>query len=99
MAAFLYFSVIRPGMGPKDPTDFSIEGSIPIILKEKGKELWRFRRHFQFKRIEQTSSLPYLVMRDIDGDGSREVLFSTQTQDETREGEVFRFSRGGRKSW
>jgi hypothetical protein len=112
MAAILYFSIIRPGLGPKEPADFSIKGSALIILNGKGKELWRFetglenllgeesyRRHYQFKRLDRSSWLPYLTIRDVDNDGNREVLFSPQTQDETKEGDVFCFDRRGKLLW
>ncbi|HUU36901.1 MAG TPA: VCBS repeat-containing protein [Candidatus Desulfaltia sp.] len=111
-AAVLFFSVIRPGLGPKEPADFSIKSSTLIILNEKGKELWRFntglenlcgeekyRQHYQFKRLDHTSYLPYILIRDIDDDGSQEVLFSVQTQGETKEGEIFCFDRRGRLLW
>jgi hypothetical protein len=113
VAGALYFLVIRPALGPKEPVDFLIKGSTLIILNDQGSELWRYntglenlcgnevyRQHYQFKRLlNRHSSLPYLLIGDIDGDRSREVLFSPQTQNETKEGEVFCFDRKGKLLW
>ena len=43
--------------------------------------------------------MPYLLIKDLDNDGRREILFSPQTLDETREGNVVCFDRKGRVLW
>jgi hypothetical protein len=111
-AAVALFLFIRDELSPKEPADFSIKGSALAILNDKGKVLWRYdtgvenlweerdyRGHFQFKKRNHTVHLPYIMIKDLDQDGSREVLFSIQTQDETKEGELFCFNRKGRPLW
>jgi hypothetical protein len=111
-AAVALFLFIRDELSPKEPADFSIKGSALAILDDKGKVLWRYdtglenlsseetyREHFQFKRRNRTVHMPYLLIKDINHDGRREVLFSLQTQDEAREGEVLCFGRKGRPLW
>jgi len=106
------FEFVLPGLGPREAADFGIKDSSLIIFNEKGKELWRYntgvenlweekdyREHFQFKKSNHIVDLPYIIIKDLDRDGSREVLFSIQTQDETKEGEVFCFNRKGRPLW
>ncbi len=97
------------------PSDFHIRGSVLSILDDKGRELWRhdtgvenlseesrYRSHFQFRRQDDETGaelLPHLVIKDLDGDGRPEVLFSTQTQDEWNEGELICFGPGGEVRW
>jgi hypothetical protein len=110
--AVALFFLMQGEMAPKEPVDFKIKGSVLAILNESGKVLWHYdtglenlareelyRRHFQFKRVEQKSPLPYLLIRDLDRDGRREVLFSLQTQDEAGEGKVLCFDSKGRLLW
>jgi hypothetical protein len=110
--ALLFFLFVWPGRGPKEPANFTIKGSALAILDDAGKILWRYetglenlcgeeayRSHFQFKRRDHTAQLPYLLIKDLNHDGRREVLFSLQTQDETGEGEVLCFDRKGRPLW
>lgn len=81
------FVLIKPFQSKKS-ADFTIEGSILVVLNEKGKEVWRFdteleklvnekiyRLHFQFKRSDGDKGryLPHLIIKGI----SRE---STGTQ-------------------
>jgi excisionase family DNA binding protein len=104
---------LRPGMN-REPLDFRITGSALIILNDQGTELWRYntglenlleegsyRQHFQMKRKDanDTSLHPYLMIKDINRDGKKEVLFSTQTQDEFNEGLLFCFSDNGKILW
>ncbi len=97
------------------PSDFHIRGSVLSIIDDKGRELWRYdtglenlseesryRSHFQFRRQEDETGaevLPHLVIKDLDGDGRSEVLFSTQTQDELNEGDLICFGSGGDVRW
>jgi len=111
-ATVVLFLFIRDELSPKEPADFSIKGSALAILNDKSKVLWRYdtglenlsseetyREHFQFKRRNRTVHLPYLLIKDINHDGRREVLFSLQSQDEAREGVVLCFDRKGRPLW
>jgi len=110
--AVALFFLIRDEFVPKEPVDFRIKGSALAILNDAGKVLWRYetglenlageelyRKHFQFRRADQTVQMPYLMIKDLDRDGRREVLFSLQTQDETGEGKVLCFNRKGRLLW
>jgi hypothetical protein len=97
------------------PSDFRIRGSVLSILDDRGRELWRYdtglenledeatyRRYFQYRRIDPATwagRMPHLVIKDIDGDGGAEVLFSTQTQDELNEGEIICFGHKGGLRW
>jgi hypothetical protein len=110
-AAVLFF-LFKDGLFPREPADFRIKGSVLSILDDEGKILWRhdtglenlageaaYRSHFQFRRVEHSAELPYLLIKDLNNDGRREVLFSPQTLDETREGSVVCFDRKGRVLW
>ncbi len=97
------------------PSDFHIRGSVLSILDNKGRELWKYdtglenlvdeagyRACFQYRRIVPETwagRMPHLVIRDLDADGSPEVLFSTQTQDELNEGEIICFGPRGNILW
>ncbi len=110
-ALFLVFMPItRPGF----PIDFKIEGSKLVMLDGEGRELWEFdtglsnladeefyRSHFPSKRLTlgATVNQPYLLIEDVNADGSPEVLFSIQTRDEMREGILFCFSSRGKTLW
>jgi len=62
-----------------------------------------YREHFQFKRNREdrpgTRDLPHIIIKDINNDNSSEVLFSTQTQNEFNEGELFCFDHKGNHMW
>ncbi len=107
------FVLLKPFQSNR-PADFKIEGSVLVVLNEKGKELWRFdteleklvdektyRLYFQFKhdRGDRARYLPHLIIKDIDSDNSPEVLFSTQTQGEFGEGELYCFDHKGQPLW
>jgi hypothetical protein len=98
----------------RQPSDFRIRGSVLSVLDEKGRELWRYdtglenlepedvyREHFQFRRMgkDWVRVLPHIIIVDLDVDGRREVLFSTQTQDELNEGELICFDSRGDVRW
>jgi hypothetical protein len=111
-AAVVLFFLFRDELTPEEPADFAVKGSALAILDDAGRVLWRYntglenlcgeetyRSHFQFRRSDRTAQLPYLLIKDLNHDGRREVLFSLQTQDETGEGEVLCFDRKGRPLW
>jgi len=88
--------------GSSVPFNFDIKGSSLLILNEKNSKLWSFdtglsnlcneefyRDRFQEKRRNASMdrySIPYLMIKDLDRDGKKEVLFTTQTRDERKEG-------------
>ena len=100
---------------PKTPNSFKIADSQLFILNKRGNTLWSYEtgienlcaqniyeNHFQYKRISAESGareLPHLIIKDIDADQKPEILFSTQTQDEFGEGELFCFNAAGKKMW
>lgn len=99
---------------PRAPDDFRIDGSDLVILNERGKELWRhttgvknlaseklYRTHFQRKgRTEEGhSTLPNLILEDIDNDGKVEVLFNILAEDNFGGGSVLCFSQKGKRLW
>ncbi len=109
----IFYLELRPTRS-REPLDFRIAGSALIILNDQGTELWRFntglenlleensyRQHFQMKRkgAGDVTLHPYLLIKDINRDGKKEVLFSTQTQDEFNEGSLFCFSDNGKTLW
>ena len=64
----------------------------------------KYRNQFQNKKLvikddRSYVSLPCLVIKDIDNDGRKEVLFSIQTEDELNEAELFCFDYKGGKRW
>ena len=96
------------------PFNFDIKGSSLLILNEKNSKLWSFdtglsnlcneeiyRYHFQEKRRNDLGgySIPYLMIKDLDRDGKKEVLFTTQTRDELQEGLLICFDYKGKKLW
>ena len=96
-----------------DPFDFTIKYSTLTILDESGKNLWskdlgienlkddaEYHNHFQTKRLVEARRLhPYIIIKDINGDGYREVLFSIKTQDGYNEGKLLCFDHKGDKLW
>ena len=111
-AAVALFLLLKDDLFPREPADFQVKGSVLSILDEEGKTLWRhdtglenlageaaYRSHFQFRRAGRMAELPYLLIKDLNDDGRREVLFSPQTLDETKEGDVICFDRKGRVLW
>jgi len=112
-AIFVFFVLIR--QKTSQPADFRILNSELIVLDEDSNELWRYntgienlsseklyRNHYQFKRIVSNIehvNLPFIIIKDINKDGNKEVLFSIQTQDEMREGLVHIFDCEGKIIW
>ncbi len=110
--ATLFFG-FRKLLSPQELAEFRIDKSALVVLNKKGGELWRFEtgldnllddrtyhEHFQFKRnVSDKLIHPYLIIKDITGDGHKEVLFTAKTEDEYREGIVFCFDRRGRELW
>jgi hypothetical protein len=62
-----------------------------------------YREHFQKKKPMSGGfpqyALPYLMIKDIDADGKAEILFSTQTENEFGEGDLFCFDGKGKRLW
>ncbi len=95
------------------PADFAIEGSSLVILDKAKQELWRFdtgmedlkdeafyREHFQFKNQGESNVLPLIMIKDIDGDGRREVLFAPKRHpNQTGEGRLHCFDDRGNERW
>src|SRR5665647_564388 len=84
--AFLLF---RAGRLRSQPADFTIDGSFLVILDKQKHELWRFdtkledlmpesffRREFQSLNQDGGNAFPSIIIKDINGDGDREVLFT-----------------------
>jgi hypothetical protein len=110
LLAFLGPRIVRSSQ----PDNFKIDGSQLIILDRSGRELWRYdtglenlsnesyyRDRFQIRKIGpgEARTTPVLVIRDIDGDGLVEVLFSIQTQSNFERSAVFCFDHRGRELW
>jgi len=114
LAAATLFFAFRKFVSPREPADFRINRGALVVLNEKGRELWRFetgfdnllddrtyREHFQVKGIDPSKVVthPYLIIKDTNGDGHKEVLFTAKIKDESGEGIVFCFDRRGREMW
>jgi hypothetical protein len=97
----------------RQPADFSIEGSTLIVRDKDKRELWRkdtgmedllmedfYRRNFQVMHRLEANILPTLVIRDINGDGDKEVLFAPKrVQEQTGEGFLYCYDRKGVELW
>jgi len=97
------------------PSDFRIKGSTLIILDEKGRELWRFdtglknlideseyRIHFQTKQIDLSNGayhFPYLIIKDLNSDGQKEVIFNALTDNQLGSRKLYCFSNRGEELW
>jgi hypothetical protein len=97
------------------PADFRIDGSSLIILDKKGRELWRFdtelknlideknyRIHFQIKQLDEINGsyrFPYLIIKDINSDDQKEVIFNAITNDQFRSRKLYCFSNQGEELW
>jgi len=111
LAAAAYFLFLD---GSSVPSGFDISGSRLLILNEKGRTLWPFdthlddlepaefyRGHFQEKAMgpRYEAVWPMILIKDLDGDGRREVLFSFQTQSEDGEGILVCLDDKGVERW
>jgi hypothetical protein len=109
LAAAAYFLFLR-----SVPMNFHIRGSVLTIVDQYGRELWPFdtglsdlenedvyRPRFKPKSLgaDYVPIWPYIMIRDINGDGRPEVLFSTQTVSQVREGTLFCFDDHGHELW
>lgn len=97
------------------PYDFKIEDSNLIILDEGQKILWEYdfkinnlieeqeyRKFYQTKSISDVESqrlYPQIMIKDINSDNKKEVLFSLQTKDDFNEGILFCFDYTGKILW
>ena len=109
------FLLVKSLMSPTaQPADFAIRGPNLIIVGEDGKELWRRdtkaegledEDHYRvvFQTVDSSKSpirLPSLVIKDIDGDGRKEVLFAVQKRgDSYGEGDLYCFDSRGTEMW
>ena len=114
-AYFLFFRTpTGAGPSASVPTDFHIHGTVLTIVDQFGRELWPFdtrlsdlesedvyRPRFEPKSLgtDYVPIWPYIMIRDINGDGRPEVLFSTQTASQVREGTLFCFDDRGTELW
>jgi hypothetical protein len=114
LAAILLFGA-KALFSDRVPVDFRIEGSKLIIVNREGKFLWDYdtgletlnpetgfrslfnQRIYLPERDER--SIPILHIKDIDGDGKNEVLFSPTTNDAFRAGRLTCFDHRGRERW
>jgi hypothetical protein len=99
----------------RTPEVFEIQGSKFIVLNKNNRPLWeyetgltdlvptpKYQDHFQFKRSRLEGPWfhqPHLIFRDIDGTGSKEVLFTIKTNSEKNEGRLICFSDKGKILW
>ncbi len=110
VAAVLFIMRLSPG----EPADFSIQGSTLIILDKKGKKLWDFdtklddliseqgyRLAFQRRSRNQLGRIvfPYLVIKDINLCGEKEILFVPKRTDERSETGLFCLNHRGKELW
>jgi hypothetical protein len=100
-------------LAKRQPADFGIEGSVLIVRDASGRELWRwdsgyenlvgesyYKANYQVIHKGVGNYLPVIVIRDIDADGDKEVLFAPRREsDQTGEGWLWCFDRKGRKRW
>ena len=113
-AAYFLFLKPGSGAVTAAPADFSISGARFVVLDGKARELWSFdtrladletgdfyHEHFQEKGTspDYAPVWPLLMIRDLDGDARSEVLFSTQTKSEDREGTLVCFDERGGERW
>ena len=97
----------------RQPADFGIEGSFLVVRDKYQRELWRRDTGYEnlvgekyYKANSQVihkgvgNYLPVIVIRDINADGDREVLFAPRREsDQTGEGWLLCYDRKGTKLW
>ena len=92
------------------PAGFRIEGSVLVILNNAGRKLWSYdtglanlmpdKYYMDSEPLyANNTGDPFILFRDLQGDGRQEVLFSTQTRDELLEGELICFTDRGDRLW
>lgn len=107
-----YFGLFKTS---QDPADFEIRESVLVIKNKAGRVLWThdtgvknlrntefYRNHFQDIKIDESNFgqfFPFLIMKDIDADGKKEVLFAAQSQDPVDMGPLICFDRSGKELW
>lgn len=108
--ALLLYILIKP---PSRAADFRIQGSKLIILDKRQKEMWtyetgvntlmpdrHYREHFQEKqKIKEHYYLPHLIIKDINGDFHREVLFTIWTTDRSGKDSLMCLDKRGERLW
>ena len=100
--------------GSSVPSRFDISGSRFLALNEKGRALWPFDTklddleprdsygdHFQEKGLggAYDAVWPWVMFKDLDGDGRVETLFSVQTRSEDGEGTLVCLDDKGGERW
>ena len=115
IGAWILIPTKEPGPAPSDrvPADFQIEGSVLVILNVAGQPLWSYDTRLpnlssdkEYKDTELGARGPakgggnlYVLFRDLQGEGRKEVLFATQTRDELLEGDLICLSDRGERLW
>ncbi len=111
----IYFVFLMPLRVPQ-PHDFRIEDSSLVILDKNNHKLWSYdtgirglqdeefyRNHFQVRRLADaglTIDLPLIVIKNIDHDLRKEVLFAQIPIDTSySQCKLFCFSSKGQKRW
>jgi hypothetical protein len=114
LAGLLYFGY-RAITFDRQPVDFHIQGSKLQIVNKEGKQLWEFDTGLKKLKTEEAYRarsnqktidietgdfvLPVIVIRDIDGDGKNEVLFTPFTEGTADAGRLWCFDFRGRLKW
>jgi hypothetical protein len=113
-AVVIFMLARTAAMRHGQPMDFHIRGTTLIILGDDGKELWRkdtkadgledeafYRARFQVVNAAVgRADLPSLMIKDIDGDGRKEVVFAVQKRgDSYGEGDLYCYDSRGRERW
>lgn len=107
------FFLLRGSRAPRQPADFTIDGSFLVVLDKQKHELWRFdtkieglmpesffRGEFQSLSRDPGNAFPSLVIRDINEDGDIEVLFAPKNREEqTGLGRLYCLDRKGHEMW
>ena len=113
-AAYFLFLRPHGGAATDIPTDFHLRGSELVVVDGRGGELWRFdtrvpgleqeatyRPRFQQRGAgtDYVPVWPYIMFRDINGDGRIETLLTTQTTSEIGEGTLLCLDHRGVETW
>jgi hypothetical protein len=111
----IYFMFISP-FPFSQPNDFKINGSELVVLDKNHKEIWGYdtgvrgleneefyRNHFQFRRYFKAANqinFPLLIIRDMDHNQKKEVMFAVrQIGSNQRGGRFLFFDQKGRIKW